>query len=118
MLSVPSPAANTWDLNIAAIPSAPSAIRATTTTRTRFPPSSSGFTSAGKIPVMRVLLGLEKIHERAGVYAGVIQITGRGDPRHTRVSAPGATQRPRPAGKHVRRGGKRRGQAPGARPTV
>src|SRR5688500_958901 len=85
MLSVPSPAAITWDLNIAAIPSAPSAIRATTTTRIRFPPSSSGFTTAGKIPVMRVLLGLEKIRERAGVYADVIQITGRRDPHHTGV---------------------------------
>jgi hypothetical protein len=36
---------------------------------------------------MRVLLGLglalEKIRERAGVYADVIQITGRRDPHHT-----------------------------------
>jgi hypothetical protein len=36
---------------------------------------------------MRVLLGLgqalEKIRERAGVYADVIQITGQRDPHHT-----------------------------------
>jgi len=34
---------------------------------------------------MRVLLGLEKIRERAGVYAEVIQITVQGDLRHTGV---------------------------------
>src|SRR5688500_9068451 len=92
MLTVPSAAASTCDLNIAAIPSAASAIRATTTTRTRFPPSSSGFaTTADKIPVMRVLLGLElaleEIRERAGVYADVTQITGQRDPDHTSISA-------------------------------
>jgi hypothetical protein len=32
---------------------------------------------------MRVLLGLEKIRERAGVYADVTQITERRDPHHT-----------------------------------
>src|SRR5215204_5370119 len=98
MLSVPSPAARTCDLNIAAIPSAPSAIRATTTTRTRFPPSSSGCTTAGKIPVMRVLLGLELIHERAGVYAAVTQITGRGDPHHSEAHRKGWAEQTRGSG--------------------
>src|SRR3954454_9299178 len=72
MLSVPSPAARTSWRNIAAIASAPSAIRATTMTRTRLPPDRS--TTAGLIPVMRFLLSVELevmqiSRGRAGVYA-------------------------------------------------
>src|SRR5829696_6524954 len=67
MLSVPSPAARTSCLNITAIASAPSAIRATTMTRTRLPPESS--TTAGVIPVICVLLGISRL-ELGGVYAG------------------------------------------------
>src|SRR6188472_2032683 len=67
MLSVPSPAARTSCLNITAIASAPSAITATTMTRTRLPPESS--TTAGVIPVICVLLGISRL-EPGGVYAG------------------------------------------------
>ena len=57
-------------------------------------------TTAGKIPVMRVLLGLEKIRERAGVYADVTQITGRRDPHHTGYRTSNVTKplRTRPEG--------------------
>ncbi len=41
MLSVPSPAASTWDLNTKAITSATSAMRPTMITRVKLPPVSS-----------------------------------------------------------------------------
>jgi hypothetical protein len=49
---------------------------------------------------MRVLLGLEKIRERAGVYAEVTQITGCRDPHHTGVRDSNVTKplRTRPEG--------------------
>jgi len=49
---------------------------------------------------MRVLLGLEKIRERAGVYADVTQITGWRDPHHTGASDSNVTKplRTRPEG--------------------
>src|SRR4051812_43696880 len=55
MLSVPSPAARTSLRNIAAMPSAPSAITATTMTSTRLEPPSC--TVSGMSPVM-ILLGV------------------------------------------------------------
>ena len=68
--------------NIAAIASAPSAIRATTMTRTRLPPERS--TTAGMIPVMRFLLGvMSRLMNARGVYAGASGIVSR----HTRCDA-------------------------------